>query len=56
MLAQEKILTEDEQAARDDARKTFAIIAFLGAAPSFLAQYELVWSKEKKGEKGGDSE
>ena len=48
---EEKILTEEEQAAKDDARRTFALLVFFGAAPSLLAQYELVWSKEKKDEK-----
>lgn len=45
---QEKVLTDEEIAARDDARRIGAIIFFLGAAPSFYAQYELVWKKQWK--------
>ena len=44
---EEKVLTDEERQARDDARRTFAIIAFLGAAPSLFAQDQLVWRKER---------
>ena len=46
LVADEKELTEDEEEKRDGARKLAAVIFFLGAAPSFYAQYELVWKKE----------
>jgi hypothetical protein len=46
-----KVLTEDELVARDNARKIGAVVLFLGAAPSFFAQNELVWKKGKKQKK-----
>ena len=45
------MLTEEETVARDEARRTFAIIVFFAAAPSFWAQDVLVWSKEDKTKK-----
>ena len=36
-------MTEEEITARNEARRTFAIIVFFAAAPSFWAQDELVW-------------
>ena len=44
----ESLMTEEEIQARDDARRTFAIIAFVSAVPSFWAQDVLVWSKERE--------
>lgn len=41
-----KILTPEEEAARDDARRVAGLVFFFGGAPSLLAQYELVWSKK----------
>jgi len=46
LVADDKELTEEEEEKRDFARKLAGIIFFLGAAPSFYAQYELVWKKE----------
>ena len=48
---EEKVLTEEEEQARNDARRTFAIIVFVSAVPSFWAQDVLVWSKEKEDKK-----
>ena len=46
LVADDKELTTEEEEKRDGARKLAAIIFFLGAAPSFYAQYELVWKKQ----------
>ena len=44
---EEKVLTEEEMTARDEARRTAAIVVFFGAAPSFFAQDQLIWRKER---------
>ena len=41
---QQKVYTEEEKA---DARNKGLLVLFFGAAPSFWAQNELVWNKEK---------
>ena len=49
----EEACTDEEVAqAKSEAQRTFLIIVLLGALPSFYAQDELVWKKERQGRGG----